>query len=317
LFAKALRKDSDKQQTVIFVQFKSDRMAQFGKGAARRGKPSYFMSVLGVTLVLFLLGIVGWLVINASKLADHFRENVEVRVYLRNDIPAKDSITLMQYIGAKPYVRNYEFINKEKAKEIFLKDGNRKFEDVLEYNPLPSSINFYLKKEYVNIDTLKAIEQDIEQTQNLYVSDVEYPEELVTNLNKNLRNISLILLGVAIILAIVVIVLIDNTIRLAMFSNRFLIKTMQMVGATRWFIAKPLNIRAIINGAISGAIAIVLIYILMKVAENVVPELKAIKDDSTMIILFVGLILIGIAITLFSTYRSVVKYLRMKLDELY
>jgi len=292
-------------------------MAQFGKGAARRGKPSYFMSVLGVTLVLFLLGIVGWLVINANKLADHFRENVEVRVYLRNDLNAKDSAALMEYFATQPYVRSHEFINKAKAKQIFLRDGNKNFDEILEYNPLPNSINFSLRREYVNIDTLKRIEAEIEEAQNVYVSDVEYPEQLVTSLNKNLRNISLILLGIAIILAIVVIVLIDNTIRLAMFSNRFLIKTMQMVGATRWFIAKPLNIRAIINGAISGVIAIVLIYILMKVAENIVPEIKALHDDSAMIILFIGLFLIGIAITLFSTYRSVVKYLKMKLDELY
>lgn len=292
-------------------------MAQFGKGAARRGKPSYFMSVLGVTLVLFLLGIVGWLVINANKLADHFRENVEVRAYLRNDVNTKDSTALMQYFSTQPYVNNIEFINKEKAKSIFLKDGNKSFDEILEYNPLPNSINFSLKKDYVNIDTLKRIEAELEQAQNVFISDVEYPEQLVTSLNKNLRNISFVLLGVAIILAIVVIILIDNTIRLAMFSNRFLIKTMQMVGATRWFIAKPLNIRAIINGAISGVIAIVLIYILMKVAENVVPEIKALHDNGAMIILFVGLFLIGIAITLFSTYRSVVKYLKMKLDELY
>lgn len=292
-------------------------MAQFGKGAARRGKPSYFMSVLGVTLVLFLLGIVGWLVINASKLADHFRENVEVRAYLRNDVNPKDSTALMQYFAAQPFVKNLEFINKERAKQIFLRDGNKNFDEILEYNPLPSSINFSLKKEYVNIDTLKRIEAELEQTQNFFISDVEYPEQLVTSLSKNLRNISFVLLGVAIILAIVVIILIDNTIRLAMFSNRFLIKTMQMVGATRWFIAKPLNIRAIINGAISGVIAIVLIYILMKVAESVVPEIKALHDSGAMIILFIGLFLIGIAITLFSTYRSVVKYLKMKLDELY
>jgi len=292
-------------------------MAQFGKGAARRGKPSYFMSVLGVTLVLFLLGIVGILVINANKLADHFRENVEVRAYLRNDVNTKDSTALMEYFASKPYVKNLDFINKERAKQIFLKDGNRNFDEILEYNPLPSSINFYLQKDYVNIDTLRKIEAEIEETQNVFISDVEYPEQLVTSLNKNLRNISLILLAVAIILAIVVIVLIDNTIRLAMFSNRFLIKTMQMVGATRWFIAKPLNIRAVVNGAISGVIAIILIYILMKVAEGVVPELKAVQDQSSIIILFIGLVLIGIAITVFSTYRSVLKYLRMKLDELY
>jgi cell division transport system permease protein len=169
----------------------------------------------------------------------------------------------------------------------------------------------------VQVDTLETIRKNIEQSQSAYVTDVQYPKELVTNLNKNLRNISLILLVIAIILAIVVIVLIDNTIRLAMFSNRFLIKTMQMVGATRGFIARPLNVRAIINGAISAVIAVTLIYILITIAGNLVPEIKVVHSTSTMLLLFFVLIIIGITITLFSTYRSVLKYLRMKLDELY
>jgi cell division transport system permease protein len=292
-------------------------MAQFGKAAARRGKPSYFMSVLGVTLVLFLLGLVGWLLINANKVSNYFRENVEVRVHLRGDVSPKDSLALIQYIAEKPYVSNYTFVNKDMAKSIFLKDGNKSFDEILDYNPLPNSINFHLKKEYVNVDTLEKIRQDIEQTQQVLVSDVQYPKDLVTNLNKNLQNISLILLVVAIILSIVVIILIDNTIRLAMFSNRFLIKTMQMVGATRWFIAKPLNIRAVINGALSGLIAIALVYALIMGVESAVPEMKAIRDTPTLIILFIILIILGIIITVFSTHRSVIKYLRMKLDELY
>jgi cell division transport system permease protein len=292
-------------------------MAQSSKAAARRGKPSYVMSIIGVTLVLFLLGLVGWLVINAAKLGDYFRENVEVKVHLRGDVPAKDSIALMQYFASQPYIKNYSFVNKDMARQKYLSDGNEDWNKILDYNPLPNSIYFNVKKEYVQVDTLEAIRQNIEQTQSAYVTDVQYPKELVTNLNKNLRNISLILLVIAIILAIVVIVLIDNTIRLAMFSNRFLIKTMQMVGATRGFIARPLNLRAVINGAISAVIAVTLIYVLITIAGNLVPEIKVVHSTSTMLLLFFVLIIIGISITLFSTYRSVLKYLRMKLDELY
>ena len=123
--------------------------------------------------------------------------------------------------------------------------------------------------------------------------------------------------AVAILLALVVIILIDNTIRLAMYSNRFLIKTMQMVGATRWFIAKPMNTRAIINGALSGIIAIAAVILVILGAEKVLPEMKAIHDNTTLALLFIGLIILGICITLFSTHRSVLKYLRMKLDDLY
>ena len=235
-------------------------MAQSGKGSGKRGKPSYFMSILGVTLVLFLLGIIGWLVINANKLGSYFKENVEVGAYLRGDVNAKDSTALMNYISTKPYVREIEFVTKEAAKKKYLGDGNENWDKVMDANPLPNSINFKVKQEYMNSDSLAAIQADLQQ--QTYISDVEYPKALVDNLNKNIQRISIILLAVAILLALVVIILIDNTIRLAMFSNRFLIKTMQMVGATRWFIAKPMNARAIINGAISGFIAIAAILIL-------------------------------------------------------
>jgi cell division transport system permease protein len=273
------------------------------------------MSIIGVTLVLFLLGVVGWLVINANKLGDYVLSNVEVRTFLRGDVSAKDSSSLMQYLSTKPYVKSIEFVNKEAAKKKYISNGNEEWNAVLDYNPLPNSINFHLKKEYVNTDTLENIRKDL--MQNVNVTDVQYPKEVVSNLGKNIRRISLILLVIAAAIAISVIFLIDNTIRLAMFSNRFLIKTMQMVGATRGFIARPLNIRAIINGAISAVIAIVLVYLFITAARKVAPDLEALQDTQMLVLLFVGLLLIGISITVFSTYRSVLKYLRMKLDELY
>ncbi|HKZ66758.1 MAG TPA: permease-like cell division protein FtsX [Chitinophagaceae bacterium] len=290
-------------------------MAQSGKSSGKRGKPSYFMSILGVTLVLFLLGIIGWLVINANKLGNYFKENVEVGAYLRGDVNAKDSAALMDYISTKPYVREIEFVTKESAREKYLGDGNENWDKVLDANPLPNSINFKVKQEYMNSDSLAAIQADLQQ--QTYVSDVEYPKALVDNLNNNIKRISVILLAVAILLALVVIILIDNTIRLAMFSNRFLIKTMQMVGATRWFIAKPMNVRAIVNGALSGIIAIAAVVLVIFGAERILPEMKAIHDNTTLAFLFIGLIILGICITLFSTHRSVLKYLRMKLDDLY
>lgn len=273
------------------------------------------MSILGVTLVLLLLGVVGWLVINASKLGDYFKQSVEVRTELRGDLNKKDSLALMEYIGSKPYVRELEFINKEKAMQIFLADGNKSWEGILDANPLPNSINFKVQPDYMNADSLARIEADLEK--QTYVSEVSYPKALVDNLNKNIQRISLILLVIALLLATVVIILIDNTIRLAMFSNRFLIKTMQMVGATRWFIAKPMDQRAIINGATSGGIAIVLVQGVILVFERMLPELRTIRDWQSLTMLYGGLILLGIGITLFSTHRSVIKYLKMKLDDLY
>jgi cell division transport system permease protein len=290
-------------------------MSKSGKASIKRGKPSYFMSVLGVTLVLFVLGIIGWLVINANKLGDYFKENVEVRTYLRGDLNPKDSVALMSYISSKPYVKSIRYVSKDEAKKIYMQEENEDWSRVLSENPLPNAIYFRIKKEYVQLDTLTRIRQDLEQ--QTYVSDVKYPEALVGKLNKNIRIVSIALLILVLIISIVVIILIDNTIRLAMFSNRFLIKTMQMVGATRGFIAKPLNIRAIINGALSGVIASVALYIIIFFLEGSVSWLKTIHDSGLLILLFFILIVIGIGITLLSTHRSVVKYLKMKLDDLY
>lgn len=290
-------------------------MSQSGKGSIKRGKPSYFMSIIGVTLVLFFLGLIGWLVINANKLGSHFKESVEVRVFLRGDLNPKDSLALMNYIATKPYVKSMEYVTKEAGKKKYLDDGGEEWNKVLDENPLPNGIFFRVKSQYVNQDTLTAISADLEQ--QTYVSDVEYPDALVGNLNTNIRKISIGLMVLVVIISLIVIFLIDNTIRLAMFSNRFLIKTMQMVGATRWFIAKPLNIRAIINGAISGVIASALLYILVMIAEGQLEWLKTIHDTGLLLFLFFILVVIGIAITLFSTNRSVIKYLRMKLDDLY
>ena len=232
----------------------------------KRGKPSYFMSILGVTLVLFLLGLIGWIVINANKMGDYLKENVEIKAFLRSDLNPKDSAALMEYISAKPYVKTIRYVTKEEGKKIYMQDGNEDWDRVLTENPLPNAIYFHIKKQYVQVDSLASIENDLKQ--QTYISDVGYPKTLITKMNDNLRMLSIVLMVVAVIIALVVIFLIDNTIRLAMFSNRFLIKTMQMVGATRWFIAKPMNQRAIVNGAASGIIASAVLYFVIKIAEG-------------------------------------------------
>ena len=290
-------------------------MAQFGKGYAKRSTPSYFMAIVGVSLVLFLLGLLGWIVINANRLGDNFRENVEVQVYVRENISTKDSAILVQYVAAQPYTKSWKYLTKESARQQFLSDGNSDFSTVLDKNPLPASVNFRIRSEYANPDSLNKIKADL--SQNIAVSEVQYNQKLVSSLNSTIRNISLVLLGVAIIISIIVIILIDNTIRLAMFSNRFLIKTMQMVGATRWFIAKPMDIRALINGAISGLLAIGAIIVVIFVSEKLLPEVRALRDYTLLSMLFVVMVLLGICISFISTHRSVLKYLKMKLDDLY
>jgi cell division transport system permease protein len=290
-------------------------MAQFGKGYAKRSTPSYFMAIVGVSLVLFLLGLLGWIVINANRLGENFRENVEVQVYVRQNLSSKDSAALVQFVAGRPYVRSYHYVTKEMARKQFVSDGNDDFMTVLDQNPLPASVNFNIKSEYANADSLNKIKADFNG--NIAVDEVKYNKKLVANLNDTIREVSLILLIVTVLISVAVIVLIDNTIRLAMFSNRFLIKTMQMVGATRWFIARPMDRRAIVNGAISGLIAIGAIIGIIFVAEAWLPDLKALRDYTLLSGMFVVMILLGICISFISTHRSVVKYLKMKLDDLY
>ncbi len=290
-------------------------MAQFGKATSQRGKPSYFMSILGVTLVLFLLGIVGWLTINSQKLMQYFKESVEVQVFLKPNAADTARMALQKYITEQPYTKTVVYTDKETAKQKWLETGNEDFTEFLENSLLPTSIDFNLKADYVDSAQLASIKTMLVSFP--IVDEVRYPNSVVGKMQRNFNIMSLVLAGIAILIAVLVIILIDNTIRLAMFSNRFIIKTMQMVGATRWFIAKPLNVRAIINGAISALIAIVLVYFVILTAERFLPDLKALHDNGLLFSLFFALIIIGITITVFSTHRSVLKYLRMKLDELY
>ena len=282
----------------------------------RRSKPNYIYSIVGVALVLLILGIMGWLFLNLSQAGNAFKEDIRISAYLRT--MNKDSITqIQQYIASQPYAKNVEYVNKEKAKDIWNKDNNEDWNKILDVNPLPESIDFYAKAAYVNKDSLNIISNDIMQRYSNQITDLQYPSGLVNNLNERASKLGMIFLVSAIVLSIIVIVSIDTTIRLAMFSNRFLIKTMQMVGATRNFIATPMDLRAIVNGLISSAIAIAVLFGLIQWAESQFPQLKAIQNNMLTVILFGGMILIGVGISLFSTHRSVIKYLRMKLDDLY
>jgi cell division transport system permease protein len=291
-------------------------MAQFGKASAKRSKPSYSMAILGVTIVLFFVGVFGWLLLNASRYTEELKEDIKLQVYLRRSATQADVDSLMQYIKSRPYTKTIEYIDKEAAKKQWMAKGETDFQELLDENPLPASIDFNLKNMYVQKDTITAIKADLEQRQ-LVVESVKYPAFVVEKMGSSVRAGLIVFAALAALFCILSIVLIDNTIRLAMFSNRFLIKTMQMVGATRGFIARPLTMRAVLNGLIAALIAIFLIYGLMMLSEYFLPYLSDLRDNSKVIILFAFLILLGISITLFSTYRSVVKYLKMKLDELY
>ncbi|BAV09137.1 cell division protein FtsX [Filimonas lacunae] len=291
-------------------------MAQFGKLSAGRSKPSYVYSIIGVAIVLLIMGIMGWLFLNFSQASNAFKEDIRISAYLRT--LNKDSISqIQQFIAGQPFAREVKYINKETAKEIWNKENNEDWSKFLDYNPLPESIDFYTKAQYVNNDSLKKISTVLMSAYGNQITDLQYPQSLVSSLNERTSKLGAIFLVIAIVLCVIIVVSIDTTIRLAMFSNRFLIKTMQMVGATRGFIVKPMDLRAVLNGLISSVIAIAILFSVIQWAENQFPQLKAIHNTQLTLILFGGMIAIGVGISLFSTHRSVMKYLKMKLDDLY
>ena len=258
----------------------------------------------------------GWIFLNFQRAGNAFKEDIQLQAFLRT--ANKDSISqIQQYLASQPFAKDVQYVNKENAKLIWNKDNNEDWAKILDANPLPESIDFYAKAQYVNKDSLQKIDNQLMSLYGNQITELKYPKDLVTNLNEKAANFGLGFLVVAIILCLIVIISIDNTIRLAMFSNRFLIKTMQMVGATRQFITKPMDVKAIVNGLISAGIAIILLFIMITWLENQVPQLKIIRDTRLNLILFGGMILVGVGISVFSTHRSVRKYLKMKLDDLY
>jgi len=283
----------------------------------RKKKTNSVLSIVGIAIVLLLMGVMGWFFINLKETANSLKEKVEVAVYL--NVANKDTIAqIQQYIATQPYAKNVQYIDKAKAKAIWNKENNEQWEQILDDNPLPESINFYAKAGYVNTDSLTIISNNLMQHFGNLVSSIDYPQTLVGSMNDKVNKLGLIFLVIAIGLGIIVVISIDNTIKLTMYSNRFTIKTMQMVGATRKFIARPMNLRAILNGLISAVIAIAVLFILTRWAMVRVPDLFGSMHNPIMdYLLYLCMIVFGMLISWISTYRSVNKYLKSRLDDLY
>ena len=292
-------------------------MAQFGKASAKRGKPSYIYAIIGVALVLFLFGIVGWIFLNIQKTGQYFKENIQVHAWLDRTASKKQIDSVKNYITALPYAKKVEYVTREQAVKKYGTENDTTWKKILDSNPLPESIDFFVKADYMQKDSLVLLGDYLTTNYRNVVSEFQYPTETITYVSKFVRTAAIWILIIAIILSVLVIISIDNTIRLAMYSNRFLIKTMQMVGATRSFISRPLDGRALINGLIAAGVAIVLLIGFVSLAEQFVPYFKVLHDNINIALLCVGMIVLGLLISLFSTHRSVLKYLKMKLDDLY
>jgi len=283
--------------------------------AGKKSKPSYVYAIVGISLVLFLLGTLGWLLINGRSLTGKFREGLEVNVNLHDNTRPEMALRLKSILDKQPWVKKCRYVSKEDALRETAAFEGEQAEVSLGFNPLWPQLILNLHSEYVAPDSLTKIKTFLMQSN--IVHDVDYPQSIAGSLDRNFRRIGLILGAISLVLLITVIILIDNTVRLAMFSNRFLIKTMQMVGATRRFISAPFDRRAILNGVISALIAVAGLYAVITFAEAQLPELKEMNDPAMLALLIGGMVVVGVLVSLLSTHRSVVKYLKVRLDDLY
>lgn len=277
--------------------------------------PSYIYSIIGISLVLFLLGTIGWLVINGRGMTRYFKEQVELQVIFHDNTRDETTKQLDTILQKQPFVKEARIKTKEEAAAEMKEQTGEEFMQLLDVNPLYTCIIVTLKSDYVNTDSINKIKTFLMQSN--IVREVTYDKVVVDQMNANFRKIGIALGIIALILFIAVVIIIDNTVRLAMFSNRLLIKTMQMVGATRWFIAKPFDKKAITTGFISGLIAIFFLYLLKYFANDYIPEMRIFNDTMLFALLSVLILLMGILISVLSTHRSVIKYLKLKLDDLY
>jgi len=278
-------------------------------------KTSYIYSIIGIALVLFLLGTIGWLFINGIALSNFAKENVQLQIVMHDNTRPEMAKRLEDILRKQPFISKVHYISKEDALEKYVREKGEDPMLFLTDNPLYISIDVNLRPQYVVQDSINKIQQFIQQSN--IVREVVYDKTVVRSLDQNLRKIGIILGIIAIILFIAVVFIIDNTVRLAMFSNRHLIKTMQMVGATRRFIARPFINSAIVSGFISAAIAVVCILALIYFSQQLIPELAAMQNIYSLAMLIAGMIALGVFISVISTYRSVIKYLKMKVDQLY
>ena len=285
------------------------------KYSKRKLKTSYLSTIVGITLVLYMLGLLGLIVMHAKKLSDYVKENIGFTVFFNDDVNEADIIQLQKSLDARAYIKSTEFITKEKAAKNLQKDLGEDFVGFLGYNPLSASVDVRLKADFANADSLTVLENELVKNKN--VKEVSYQKSLVTSVNENLQKISFIILGLSCLLLIIAIAMINNTIRLSVYSKRFLIRTMQLIGATEAFIRKPFLLKGTVQGIFGSVVAIVLLVLTLFFAQKEIPELQELQDAALFIKLFIFVTVLGIIISWISTYLAVRKYLKIKTDFLY
>ncbi|MCX6277791.1 MAG: permease-like cell division protein FtsX [Bacteroidetes bacterium] len=281
----------------------------------RRIATAQITTVISITLVLFLMGLMGLIVLHAKMLSDYVRENIGFSIMIKDDIRESRILEFKKSLDLQSFVKSSEYLPRDKAAKKLMKDLGEDFVEFLGYNPLLPGIELRIKAPYANRDSLSLIETRLMARPE--VKEVFYQKSLVDAINRNVEKISLILLGFSGILLFIAIVLINNTIRLSVYSKRFIIRSMQLVGATEGFIRKPLVIRSILHGVISAFFALLMLMALVYFALEEIPELLELSAPVMLIILVAALFILGSFISFGSTWFAVRKYLRIRTDLLY
>jgi cell division transport system permease protein len=289
----------------------SDNQPQIKK----RRKVSYLSSIISIAMVLFMLGLFGIILINGNRLQQYLKENFQLTVFFDDAANEADVKAIYQLIQHADYTKRANYVSKEDAAQKFAQEIGQDFVGFLGYNPLLPSVELFLKSDYTSPSKINEVDKEIRKSP--FVNDVVYQPSILDEINKNVKTIASILIGLSVIFLIISITLINNTIRLNLYARRFIIKSMQMVGATHGFIIKPFALKALLHGLYGGVIACLLLVGVLYSLPNWVSGIEVLYNHTQFAILFGVIILVGIFISMVSSMISTNHYLKLKIDDLY
>lgn len=287
----------------------------FEKYQKKRLRSSYLSVIVSIALVLFLVGLLGMIVLKTQELAQHFREQVTLNVFLSDQADINQITDFKKVVQEKDYTNKVVFVSKEEAAKLMQKEIGQDFLEFLGTNPLKNVLNIQLKQDFVTAEKMQEIEKSL--IKNKIVHEVTYDKPLIELLNKNINRISLWILLFSGLLTLIAVVLINSSIRLSVYSKRFTIKTMQMVGATKSFIRKPFIWTSIKLGILGALLAIIALIGMSYYIEKQVPEISILNNSKMLAIVFGGVLLLGVVITGLSTFFATRRFLNLRTNDLY
>jgi cell division transport system permease protein len=289
--------------------------SSFDKFQKRRLISSYFSVVLSIFLVLFLVGILGLFVLNSKKLSDDFKEQIVMTVFFKNE--ANDSVikAFSAELKTAKFVKSSVYVTKEQAAKEHEKTLGEHFTEFLGANPLYNSFDVHLKADYIDTDNIRKIESHFRS--NEMIADIVYDKQLVSLVNDNIKKVSMWILIISGFLTFIAVLLINSSMRLSIYSHRFIIKTMQMVGATKTFIRKPFIWKSVKLGLMGSALAVVSLIITLFYLDSSYPNLGVLDEKLMILLVLIGVVGIGVAITWVSTYFATQRFLNLRTDDLY